>query len=92
MVNKFAKFNIIIVSAFIYSLCVYLTLQQEEVSRIYVYRFLTILFILLLFILNFNSIISSIKLMIYEFKKKMMNYFGYKYEIKKEDKVRTFIE
>ena len=92
MNNKFAKFNIILVSAFIYTLCVYLTLQQGEESRLYIYRILTGFFIILLFVFNSNNIYFYSKSLLIEFLNRCKQYFGYKDEIKKEDKVRTFIE
>ena len=92
MENNFATFNIVILSASIYSLCVYLTLQPEEYTRIYVYRFLTALFVILMVTLNYPYVKQNL-LQIYEkLLKKLKDFFGITEETVKEDKVRTFVE
>lgn len=92
MDKKFAKFNIVIISAFVYSLCVYLTLQQDETSRLMLYRILNLIFVTLIIAINYQYVVDYLSSLINYLLLKIKNFFGYREEIKKEDKVRTFIE
>lgn len=92
MDKKFRKFNIVIISAFVYSLSVHLTLHQEETSRILLYRLINTVFLILIIAINYKFIVDYSSSLLKIFLIKLKNFFGYSENVKKEDKVRTFIE
>jgi hypothetical protein len=90
MENK--KLNLVFTSAVIYSLCVYLTLTDEEISRIILYRFLLSMFLVLLLVFNYHQTCTYVSELTKKVGARIISILGQKEEAKKEDKVRTFVE
>ena len=92
MVKGLYKINLIFILALVYTLLVSFTLQENEHTRVNLYRILNAIFIILILAFNYNFVINSIPFLLKYITEKFKEILGLKEEVVKEDKTRAFIE
>ena len=90
--NDRLKYNIVFGVSLFYIISVYSCVSSDDTFRLYMYRILTVVFMVIPSVFNFYIASGNVSLFFQNAVNKIKELLGYKEEVKKEDKVRTFIE